>query len=379
MRPTIVKTALLCFVALLLTSSNGVEKTNKSLQYKSLDEVVNQLMEKYKVPGVSIAMLNGQGIETSTYGVLQAGKDAKIDPETMFSVGSLSKTATAVVALRLVHQGKLSLDEDINNYLKRWKVPKGENSQDQAVTIRHILSHTAGFSVHGFADYRPGEEIPTLLQILNGEAPAKSGKVELIFPVGTDYKYSGGGTTVLQLIIEDVTGKSFQEASEELLFKPLSLTRASFENPLPETWENVAKAHNNRGKPVALPRGYQAMPEAAASGLWITPSLYLKMLSSLLDAHNGKDTGFLSRDIVEDMITSERNSRHGLAPVITNNGDHLIVEHTGSNDSYKAIYRIFWKEKKGFIVFTNSSFGGRLFRDLQPHIEEYLGIEKSED
>ena len=346
----------------------NAQKRGDAERFENIDSKVLALMKEHNVPGVSVALIkDGKPIQSRSYGIKQAGKTDVIDEKTVFSVGSVSKVANALVALKLVSDGKLDLDEDVNKYLKSWKVPASEFTKDNPITLRHLLSHTAGLSVHGFADYYPGETLPTPIQTLNGERPAKNGKVDVIFEPGSRFKYSGGGTTVVQQIIADVTGMPYEKATEKILFEPLGIKRASFVNPLPKEFGNIAKAHDRSGKAVALPRGYQAMPEMAASGLWTTPGELLKILTSTKD-------GFLKSEIVEDMITSEKNTTYGLGPRIAKHDRGTLVSHGGSNESYKASFSILWEEKTGFAVFTNSGSGADLIRDLDPTIREELGL-----
>ncbi len=332
-----------------------------------IDDKVTELMKKHNVPGVSIAIIKqGKLDSTKTFGVIQKGKSETINKDTMFSVGSISKVVNAVVTLKLVDDDKLKLDEDINKYLTKWKVEENEFTKDNPVTLRHILSHTAGFTVHGFADYLPEESIPNTLQILQGTSPAKSGRVYVNFPVGSRFRYSGGGSTVGQLIIEETTRLPYHKATNQILFEPLKLKRTSYENPLPKSFKNIAKAHNSSGKPVALPRGYQAMPEAAASGLWTTPSDLAEILISLLNSQNRKKAGFLSSEIVKDMMTAEANSEYGLGPRIRSENGKTIAQHGGANDSYRAHFSLLLDEDAGFVIFTNGTNGNRLINELNP-------------
>lgn len=341
----------------------------------TLDSIKNYvpfLMEKYQVPGVSLIVIEEGEITLSQgFGQIQVGKEEKINPETMFSVGSISKFVNAILILKLVEQGKLDLDADVNQYLSKWKVPDSEYNQEQAVTLRHILSHTAGFSVHGFADFLPEEELPTTVQVLKGQSPAKNLPIALIFPVGTGFKYSGGGITVSQLIVEEVTGMPYQEAAEEILFEPLKLERSSYENPLPESWGNIAKAHDENGEPTALPRGYQSMPEKAASGLWMTPSDLFLLLQMLLEVKGTDADLFLSKPLVEDMISPEKESEYGLGPGIEYENNEVIIHHGGANDSYRAYFRLNWETENGFIAFTNGTNGRNLTQNIMQILDDY--------
>ena len=338
-----------------------------------LTDIISKLMERHQIPGVSVAFLKDGKLNTTiTSGVLQKGKSKQVNDQTFFSVGSISKVVNAALVLKLVDQGKLDLDTDVNQYLTSWKVSKSSYTKTQPVTIRKILSHTAGFSVHGFADYLPGEELPKTREILNGQFPAKNEPVKLIFDVGSQFKYSGGGITVLQMLVEDVMGLPYHEAANRVLFAPLNMKRSSFKNPLPESLGNIARAHNDEGNPVAKPRGYQSMPEKAASGLWTCPTDLAILMENILVSYFSEDSTFLSQSIASDMLSAEQNSQFGLGPKKGNKDGHEIFFHNGANDSYRANFTISLTNRSGYIIFTNGSNGLEFIDELKPIIEQII-------
>ncbi|GAB4237883.1 MAG: hypothetical protein Tsb0034_13210 [Ekhidna sp.] len=330
-------------------------------------------MAYFGVPGVSIAVIkNGELSWARGYGVLQNGGDEEVDSETVFSVGSVSKVGTAFSILRLVDQGKLQLDEDVNGYLTRWQIPENEFTRSNPVTLRRIMSHTAGLTVHGYADFLPNEELPSTVEILNGKYPAKNQPIEVDIPVGSQYRYSGGGTQVLQLVIEEVTGDNFMEATKKLLFQPLNMNRSSYENPLPERHGNIAKAHNANGQPVALPRGYQSMPEMAASGLWTTPTDLAKMMISIMNSYHDND--ILSQELVEDMLTQVSPGDYGLGPRVWEIDGKKVFSHGGANDSYRASFRGYLDEKNGYVILTNGRRGSELIGEISEVLIKSEGL-----
>lgn len=367
-----IKLQFSCFFLILIiisciqsSASDTLQGASENLEIQakiatdSFDIKVDSLMQEYKVSGASFSFIkDGVLHSTKNYGFIQKGAAAKINDETMFSVGSVSKVVNAMLILKLVDEGKLNLDEDINQYLVDWKVNDNKYTKDNRVTLRAILSHTAGFSVHGFADYLPEETIPTTIQILNGVSPAKNEKIALIHPVGSKYKYSGGGITVSQKIVEDVTGMAYHEAAQKYLLAPLGLKRSSYENPLPESWNNIAKAHDENGDKVALPRGYQAMPEAAASGFWSTPSDLAKILIAFYNSKEEKsNSNFFSTKLCNEMVTKVTPSNFGLGPELTVLKGDKLMQHAGANDSYKAYFCFFYEQGSGWIAFTNGGNG----------------------
>jgi CubicO group peptidase (beta-lactamase class C family) len=322
-----------------------------------------------KVPGAGVVIIqDGKIVLAKGYGMASAKSEEPVDAQTVFSAGSVSKMVNAALILRLVQEGKLDLDTDINIYLTSWKVPESDVAGDSKVTLRMLLSHTSGFSQHGFPDFQPGAKLPTALETLEGKKPAKHGPVRLLFDPGTKMKYSGGGTTVSQVIVEDVTDLSYEEAARKYVFDPLGMDRSTFVNPLPEAHGNIAKAHNGRGKARALPRGYEAMPEIAASGLWVSAEDMGILVLALL-----QDTEFLSDELRADMLTRVANSWHGLGPRLNGEGETAVFHHGGANNSYKSWIEGHPATKNGFVVLTNGANGRTLGYELRIAVEHAFG------
>ncbi len=171
-----------------------------------------QAMQVYNVPGLSVAVIDNYQIAWAKgYGVIETGSSTPVGTGTLFQAGSISKPVAATAALALVEKGKLSLDEDVNQKLKTWKVPENEFTKEQKVTLRRLMSHTAGLTVHGFPGYDVDAPLPTVVQILNGEKPANTDPIRVDFVPGTKFRYSGGGVTIEQLFMIDVTGKPFPQ------------------------------------------------------------------------------------------------------------------------------------------------------------------------
>lgn len=251
-------------------------------------------MAYYHIPGVAVAVLrHGKVWQVKGYGLREAGTNDKVDGDTLFSAGSTSKVATAVMILRMVQAGKLDLDRNIDTYLTSWHVPATKDTPHPDVTLRMLMSHTSGFNVGGFPDFLPQEPVPTLLQTLDGLPPAKHHAVRLIYPPGSRYAYSGGGIEVEQQLLEDVTHTDFATVARTWLLDPLHMQRSTFESPLSASRGNIAKAHDEQGKLVALPRGWQSFPEQAASGLWTSANELGAMVATLIESYQGRNA-FLS-------------------------------------------------------------------------------------
>ncbi len=322
-------------------------------------------MGHYGVPGLSVALLRDGAVAWARgFGVKQVGTDDAVDAETVFSVGSVSKVGAAATTLRLVDAGQLDLDRDVGDYLTSWSIPDNPFTDEAPVTLRRLMSHTAGATVHGFADFQPGEELPTTVQILEGSGPAKNPPVVVDEAPGSLWRYSGGGTTIEQLVIEDATEMPFAEAAQSWVFEPLGMARSTYVNPLPESHGNIARAHDGRGRPAALPRGWEAMPEAAASGLWTSPSDYARLLLAFRSSWLGEPEGFLTHDLAQDLMTEVAPGNYGLGPQLAGDGPSRRYMHGGANESYKAFFVVFLESGDGVIAFTNGTRGTDLIEEI---------------
>jgi CubicO group peptidase (beta-lactamase class C family) len=331
-------------------------------------------MAFYHVPGVAVAVIrNGKVVKVAGYGVLAAGSAERVNADTLFSAGSVSKVATATLLLRMVAAGKLALDRDIDDYLTSWHVPPTKQTPHPDVTLRMLMSHTSGFNVGGFPDFMPQERVPTLLETLDGKPPSKHHAVRLISVPGTRYGYSGGGIMVEQQVIEDVTHARFEDVAKTWLLDPLHMTRSTFVSPLPEGTINVAKAHDDDGKPVALPRGWQTFPEQAASGFWTSARELGTMVAALIDSYRGS-SNFLPRRLSTQMMTAVSPSPQGLGPELLGSGDRRVFYHSGSNDNYRAWIEGYLQSGDGFVILTNSSNGSPLRLEIRHALSDAIGL-----
>jgi CubicO group peptidase (beta-lactamase class C family) len=215
--------------------------------------MLNKRMEQLHVPGVSVAMIDNYQIAwAKAYGLANAETGTLVTVDTLFQAGSVSKPVAALASLKLVEQGALDLDRNVNDQLKSWKVPDNKFTKEHPVDLRGLLSHTAGLTVHGFPGYAMGTPIPTVPQILDGVKPANTQPVRVNKVPGDGFRYAGGGTTVAQLLLVDVTGRPFPDLLRDTVLEPLNMTSSTYEQPLPERlWSRAATGHKADGKPVA--------------------------------------------------------------------------------------------------------------------------------
>jgi CubicO group peptidase (beta-lactamase class C family) len=291
----------------------------------NLDDCVVAEMEEHGIPGVSLAIVRERRVFAArAYGCVAAG-EREVDVETLFQAASISKVAAALAALMLAERGVLALDEDVNRRLLGWTVPENEFTRVEKVTVRRILSHTAGLTIHGFyPGYSRGRAVPSLTDILDGAGCADNGPIRVESVPGSVRKYSGGGYTVLQKLMTDVTGKPFPDLMRELVLKPLGMSRSTFEQPLPAAWESCAACGHMR-KLGRFRGNWNIYPEMAAAGLWTTPPDLARLVIALQQAKAGG--GVISPAIGEAMTTPFVEGQ-ALGPMLTG-AKNQVFFHTG--------------------------------------------------
>ena len=367
-----------CQPASALSAANPESFTENLRGRFSYDGVVERYtleerMAHYGVPGVAVAVIeDGRVVFARGYDVLQAGSEAPVTADTVFSAGSVSKMATALMTLNLIQSGALDLDADISHVLPYWAPEANSPHADAPLTVRMLLSHTGGLNLHGFADFLPGEALPTREQTLNGAAPADHDPLRVEALPGSSYRYSGGGYTLLEGLIVQATGLGFEHSAEQALFEPLGMTRSSFANPLPEDHGNIAKAHDREGAPTALPRGYEAFPERAASGLWTSANDLGRMTAEMINAYRGQ-SAYLHPVLGQEMMTRVSPSEHGLGPRLEGRGEHFIFHHGGTNNSYRAWMEGHLATGDGLVVLTNGANGMDLAVEIRNAMNDVMG------
>ncbi|MHB8607637.1 MAG: serine hydrolase [Candidatus Acidiferrales bacterium] len=329
-------------------------------------------MEHYKVPGVSVAFFDhGQIIWTRAYGFADVAAKKPVTPDTLFQAASISKPVTALAALRLVQEGKLNLDEDVNVKLRSWKVSENEFTEKEKVTIRRILSHSAGLTVHGFPGYASGEPLPTVVQILNGEKPANTERIRVDVVPGTLWRYSGGGFVVLQTLLVDVTGRPFPQIMSELVLRPAGMTHSTYEQPLPKNlWPEAATPYRPNGDPVK--GGWHTYPEMAPAGLWTTPSDLARMAIEVQNEYAGKSSKILSQSMARQMLTPQMGT-WGLGFGLESHGNKPSFSHGGSNEGFRCNLFAYTDSGQGLAVMTNSDSGGEFTEEIYRAVAKEYG------
>jgi len=332
-------------------------------------------MQYFRVPGVSIAVVNQGRIEWAKgYGLAEAGTDRVVDPATLFQAASISKPVATLAALRLVEAGKLALDESVNQRLTSWRVPESELARDSLVTLRRIISHNAGLTVHGFRGYARGESVPSTVQVLDGAPPANSAAVRVDVVPGTLHRYSGGGFTVAQLLMSDVTGMAFPQLVQDLVLQPLGMIHSTYAQPLPDSLAGrAATAHRPDGTPID--GRWHTYPEQAAAGLWTTPSDLARLIIAVQRYAAGAEGGVVSAAMAREMLAPQAGS-YGLGFGIGGEDSTRIFAHGGSNVGFRAMFVGFVETGQGAVVMTNADLGGALVQEILRGISRVYGWEQ---
>jgi len=328
---------------------------------------IQEMMKLFHVPGVSIAVVRDFKVQwTKTYGAADVVTDAPVTQETRFQAASISKPVTAFAVLRAVDSGKLSLDEDVNNYLKSWKVPVNEYTEG-GVTLRALLSHTSGTGDgFGFPGYNPSAKLPTLEQVLDGKPPSNVGPVFWERPPFTAQKYSGGGIEIVQVVLQDAYGKPFAEIMQELVLGPVGMANSTYEQPLPATADqSAARAHDKDGK--VMDAKWHVYPEQAAAGLWTTPTDLAKLGIEVQKALRG-ESKLLSRRTALEMVAPTGTGPFAIGFAIEKRGEGWYFVHDGSNWGFRSDLAMHRLKGYGIVVMTNSDSGGQIISAIEARV-----------
>jgi CubicO group peptidase (beta-lactamase class C family) len=321
---------------------------------------VTERMQHYKVPGISVAFFeNGRVVWTRGYGYADVEKKTPITADTLFQAASISKPVASLAALHLVEEGKLSLDADVNTELKTWKVPDNDFTKTEKVTLRRLLTHSAGLTVHGFPGYASDEKVPSVVQVLDGEKPpANTAAVRVDTEPGKTWRYSGGGFTVAQLMMTDATNASFPQLMHDLVLQPAGMTHSTYEQPLPESRRaDASTPYRGNGEPVK--GGPHTYPEMAAAGLWTTPSDLGRMAMEVEKEYLGRSSKILTPTMAKEYLSVQK-ANWGLGVSVEGAGPALHFSHGGANEGYRCFFVDFPERHQGVAIMTNSDSGNEI-------------------
>lgn len=377
-----IKNLLYVIVFLVPLALPAQEKSKSVEQFvDGIDKKMPQMLEDFSIPGAALAiMVDGEIVLQKGYGFADIEKGVKVDRQTGFNVGSISKTVTAWGVMKLVHEGKLDLDRPVENYLTRWHLPASEFDSDE-VTLRRLLSHTAGLSLPSVSAEHSFDDLPNIVEWLNGKNEGL-GPVEIIIEPGTRWEYSGGGYGLLQLIMEEVSGQKFEDYMQTEVLDPLGMTNSSFKID-----EKIRAQSATPYDPFGEPAKFGLYTVQAAAGLHTTLEDFIRFAYASLPEHKDhtKYNSLLPPETIQQMLepapnTTMRAWKYGLGyQSVHLEKSNIFIGHAGSNAGWEANFRIDAPSKTGFIVLTNGGAGGNICNPLFCELINWKSSKASEN
>jgi CubicO group peptidase (beta-lactamase class C family) len=330
-------------------------------------------MRELRVPGVSVAVFRDGRIEWARgWGLADVASGRPVERHTRFQAASISKPVAAAAVLALVSQGRLTLDGPVNAHLTSWKLPGNGFTAAQPVTLRRLLTHSAGTTVHGFRGYADGEPVPSLVQVLDGAVPANSAAVRVDIPVGSRWRYSGGGISIAQLAAEDVLRRPFAEIARDLVLRPFGMDHSTYAQPLPPALRPLAATgYRASGDPV--PGRWHTYPEQAAAGLWTTAEDLARFAIEVQRIAAGRSSKVMSRALAQDMLRRQVDD-WGLGVGVLGDGAAMRFSHGGANEGFRAFWVGYCDHGSGVVVMTNSDAGAPLAGDIVRTVAREYGF-----
>ncbi|MFT5677202.1 MAG: CubicO group peptidase (beta-lactamase class C family) [Paraglaciecola sp.] len=355
------------------------EKANSSIQVSATDMSISRIetglmdpmqitgketpyydiesrLQHYNVPGVSIAVsFKGEVLWNKAYGTADVEQSRPMTTETMLLAGSISKPLAALRALQLHEQGQFLLDQNINTYLSSWQLPDNQFTAVEKVTLRRILNHTAGLTVWGFPGYVKGDDVPSPVDVLDGQG--NTDPVRVYKTPGESWQYSGGGYTIMQQAIEDIDKVSFAKSMQSNVLNPMKMNKSTYVNPLPAEYHAIAATgYRENGDEVS--GKWPIYPEMAAAGLWTTPSQLIRYGIEVQDILESKQDGILKHSTIIEMLTPG-DKDHGLGPVVK---EHFF-QHGGADEGFRARL-IAWRDSPYAAVIMVNSDNGTIMNEI---------------
>lgn len=370
------------------TAENGLLKSIVFEGEKPKKMKLFERMAYYKVPGVSISVIDNFQIEWAKgYGVTIINDQDPVTITSIFQAASISQAVTAAGVLTLIARGEIGLDTNINDYLQSWTIPDNQFTQKDKVTLRRLLSRSSGLIPLEYEGIESIENKPSLRQILSGEK-TDNPPVYVANTPGTELEYSEASFAILEKLIKDVSGQSFADFLTEVLFIPFKMERSSFADILPkQLFIDAVFGHNREGFPFKG-KGY-IYPVTAANGLWTTPSDLANFAIKLMSAALGHPQSVFDPRLARSMLSVQIGNQ-GLGFFIEDEGDNLHFYIRGKNKGFSSFLVGYPVKGQGVVIMTNSENGEYLIDEILravstaydwphflPEIKKYLRLDPS--
>ncbi|MGP4040925.1 serine hydrolase domain-containing protein [Gracilibacillus sp. D59] len=342
---------------------------------------IEKRMKDYNVPGLSISLLeNGQISGIENFGILEEVSSRKVNENSIFSACSISKFLTAMLAMKLVEEGYLDLDDNVNQRLVSWIVPDNKYTKSKKVTLRNLLSHHSGIKdpEGSFAELNSKNGYPSMIELLKGDTPYCKVPIEVKCQPDSKFHYSDAGFCIIQQLIEDVTKKPFQQVMNEYIFVPIGMENSYFKIKMMETErENYACGHNRNGE---LVEGkYPIYPYPASSGLWSTSLDLAESVLELMNAVKGESKVGISESLAREMITPQcGKSWTGLGVFLEGTEKELEITSLGWGVGFQCMMVALPNLGKGAVIMTNAELGVHQMKGIIGEIYNSLMSDLSE-
>jgi CubicO group peptidase (beta-lactamase class C family) len=359
-RVILILITLIVSIALVVAIMYAIVINRDNYTTDTFDRLIPQLMERYKVPGVAVSLVQGDAVWSKGYGLADQAQGIPVTDDTVFQVASISKAVTSWGVMKLVEKGQLDLDAPVEQYLTRWHLPPS-SFDASGVTIRRLLSHSAGLSTNNYYGLPPDQALPSLEESLS----RISGGVQIVMEPGTQYNYAGGGFTLLQLIIEEVTGETFAAYMQREVLDPLGMSHSSFE------WRKdlrpaTAVGYTQSGSPYPN----FLFTEQAAAGLHSTAEDLARFVAAEMPGPNGEfpGRGVLAPETLdlmfEPLFPLQMGAAQGLGQsILTIPDGSKVIQHWGGSRGWRGYIAANPKWGMGFVILTNSDNGESLNQD----------------
>ncbi len=320
---------------------------------------IEERMKHYNVQGVSITLLEGGEISgTTNYGLLEVQSDRRVKDDSIFNACSISKFLTGILVLKLVEEGLLELDDDVNEYLSSWKVRENDFTKNKRVTLRNLLSHQSGVKDPdgSFPELNPKIGAPSMIELLEGKTLYCKSPIDVKCEPESEFDYSDAGFCVIQQLVEDVTKKPFHQVMNEQIFEPLGMENSHFNTTLEVNRQNISCGHNKNGE--LVDGKYPTYPYPAASGLWTTSLDLAALVLELMNAVKGESKVGISESLAKEMITPQRGkSWTGLGVFLEGSEKEIEITSLGWGVGFQCMMVAFPYLEKGAVIMTNAELG----------------------
>jgi len=376
---------ILCFVLFISLGSRAqtidsakIKEVENSLEGPSHTEgqkpwTLAERMQFYHINGLSIAVVSNYKLAWAKgYGWANDSLKIPVSTQTLFQAASISKSLNAIGVLKLVQDKKLDLYADINTYLSTWKFPYDSLSKGKKINTANLLSHTGGLTVHGFEGYEPGSSLPTIQQVLDGKKSVNSAPVRSMYEPGLKFEYSGGGVTISQQIVTDITHQPYDKYMYDNVLKPLGMTSSTYQQPpVAKAQNQLSAAYRADGK--QLKGKFNAYPEQAAAGLWTNPTDLSKYIIETQLANEGRSAKVLNQQTSKLRLTPYIDKAAALGVFVIDLDGTKYFSHSGANEGFRADYVGSLEGGNGLVIMVNSD-NGQIIGEIENAIARVYGF-----